>query len=40
MIEVPILIEKTNGWEEVFKIYTYVVEAEAPILLGKKFLES
>ena len=39
MIEVPIVVEKFNGSEEVLKVQTYVVEAKAPFLLGKRTLK-
>ena len=39
MIEFPIVVERTNGSEEVLKVQTYIVDAKVPFLLGKKTLK-
>ena len=39
MIEVPIVVEKIDGLEEVLKVQTYMVEVKVPFLLGKRTLK-
>ena len=39
MIEDTIVVEKTDCWEYVLRVLTYVVEAQAPFLLGKRTLK-
>ena len=39
IIEVPIVVEKIDGSEEVLKVQTYVVEAKGPFILGKRTLK-
>ena len=39
MIEVPILVEKTNELEEVLKVQTYMVDTKVSFLLGNNTLK-
>ena len=38
-IEVPIVVDKTNGSGVVLKVQTYMVDAKVSFLLGKKTLK-
>ena len=40
LVELPILITRLDGKEDVFKVQTYLVDAEVPFLCGKQTLES
>ena len=40
MIELPVLITKVDGVEDVLTVQTYLVDAEVPFLCGKRTLES
>merc|ERR1711954_117939 len=40
LIEVPILVTRMDGKEDVLKVQTYLVDAEVPFLCGKQTLES
>ena len=40
MIELPILVTRLDGKEDVLKVQTYLVDAEVPFLCGKQTLES
>ena len=35
MVELPILVTRTDGREDVLKVQTYIVDAEVPFLCGK-----
>ena len=39
MIELPILVTRKDGREDVFNVPTYLVDAEVPFLCGKKTFE-
>ena len=40
MVELPILVTRMDGNEDVLKVQTYIVDAEVPFLCGKQTLES
>ena len=40
LIELPILVTRMDGREDVLKVQTYLVDAEVPFLCGKQTLES
>merc|ERR1712082_581632 len=40
MVELPILVTRMDGYEDVLKVQTYLVDAEVPFLCGKQTLES
>ena len=40
MVELPLLVTRMDGKEDVLKVFVYVVEAEVPFLCGKATLES
>ena len=40
MVELPILVTRMDGKEDVLKVQTYIVDAEVPFLCGKQTLES
>ena len=40
LIELPILVTRMDGKEDVLKVQTYLVDAEVPFLCGKQTLES
>ena len=40
MVELPILLTRTDGREDVLKAQTYIVDVEVPFLCGKQTLES
>ena len=40
MVELPILVTRMDGNEDVLKVQTYLVDAEVPFLCGKQTLES
>ena len=39
MIDIPILVTRRDGREDVLNVPTYLVDAEVPFLCGKKTLE-
>ena len=40
LVELPILVTRMDGKEDVLKVQTYLVDAEVPFLCGKQTLES
>ena len=40
LVELPVLVTRLDGKEDVLVIQTYLVDAEAPFLCGKQTLES
>ena len=40
LVELPILITRLDGKEDVLTVQTYLVDAEVPFLCGKQTLES
>ena len=40
MVELPILVTRMDGKEDVLKLQTYIVDSEVPFLCGKQTLES
>ena len=40
LVELPILISRMDGKEDVLTIQTYLVDAEVPFLCGKQTLET
>merc|ERR1712112_636138 len=40
LVELPILVTRMDGKEDVLKVQTYLVDAEVPLLCGKQTLES
>ena len=40
MVEIPVVVEKMDGKEDVLRIPTYLVDIEVPFICGKKTLES
>ena len=40
MVELPILVTRMDGNEDVLKVQTYIVDAEVPFLCGKQTIES
>ena len=40
LIELPVLVTRLDGREDVLVIQTYLVDAEVPFLCGKQTLES
>ena len=40
LIELPILVTRMDGKEDVLKVQTYLVDAEVPFLCGKQTHES
>ena len=40
MVELPILVTRMDGREDVLRVQTYLVDAEVPFLCGKQTLES
>ena len=40
LVELPILVTRMDGREDVLKVQTYLVDAEVPFLCGKQTLES
>ena len=39
MVEVPIIVNRLDGKEDVLKVFTYLVDADVPFLCGKKTIE-
>ena len=39
MVELPMLVKMMDGKEEVLRVVAYVVDADVPLLLGKKTME-
>ena len=39
MVELPVLVTKLDGREDMLKVQTYLVEADVPFLCGKRTLE-
>ena len=40
MVELPILMARMDGNEDLLKVQTYIVDAEVPFLCGNQTLES
>ena len=40
LVELPILISRMDGKEDVLTVHTYLVDAQVPFLCGKRTLES
>ena len=40
LVELPILVTRLDGKEDVLTVQTYLVDAEVPFLCGKQTLES
>ena len=40
LVELPILVTRMDGREDVLRVQTYLVDAEVPFLCGKQTLES
>ena len=36
MIDLPVIVRRLNGKEEVLQVYTYLIEADVPFLCGKR----
>ena len=36
MIDLPVIVRRLNGKEEVLQVYTYLIEADVPFLCGKQ----
>ena len=39
MVELPMIIRRMDGKDDVLKVFTYLVEANVPFLCGKRTLE-
>ena len=39
MVEIPVIVQRLDGKEDVLKVQTYIVDAEVPFLCGKRTLE-
>ena len=39
MVELPMIIRKIDGKDDVLKVFTYLVEADVPFLFGKRTFE-
>ena len=39
MVELPIIVNRLDGKEDVLKVFTYLVDADIPFLCGKKTIE-
>ena len=39
MIELPIIVKRLNGEEDVLRVFTYLVDADVPFLCGKRTTE-
>ena len=39
MVELPMIIRRLDGKDDVLKVFTYLVEADVPFLCGKRTLE-
>ena len=40
LVEIPVLVTRLDGQEDVLIIHTYLVDAEVPFLCGKQTLEN
>merc|ERR1711872_758391 len=36
MVELPVIVRKINGKEDVLRVFTYLVDADVPFLCGKR----
>ena len=39
MVELPIIVNRLDGKEDVLKVFTYLVDTDVPFLCGKKTIE-
>ena len=39
MVELPMIVKRMDGKDDVLKVFTYLVEADVPFLCGKRTLE-
>ena len=39
MVELPMIVKRMDGKDDVLKVFTYLVEADVPFLCGQKTLE-
>ena len=39
-VELPIIVKRMDGKEDVFRIFTYLVDADVPYLCGMKTIEN
>ena len=40
MVELPLMVDRMAGKQDVIKLFVYLVEADVPFLCGKRMLES
>ena len=36
MVELPVIVRRMDGKEDVLKVFTYIVDADVPFLCGKR----
>ena len=36
MVELPVIVRRMDGKEDVLKVFTYLVDADVPFLCGKR----
>ena len=39
MVELPLIIRRLDGKDDVLRVFTYLVEADVPFLCGKRTIE-
>ena len=39
MVELPVIVRRMDGKEDVLKVFTYLVDADVPFLCGKRIME-
>ena len=39
MVELPMIVKRMDGKEDVLKVFTYLVDADVPFLCGKRTIE-
>ena len=40
MVELPLIIRRLDGKDDVLRVFTYLVEADVPFLCGKRTIEN
>ena len=40
MVELPMIVKRMDGRDDVLKVFTYLVEADVPFLCGKRTIEN